>query len=344
VVAVQWKILPDLVLQDDTGNAVQTLQVKGKYTVLFFFPKAFTPGCTRECEAFSDERELQVFFSAALDQQDPETFLPNLNRDLPDSLRLVGVSPDSPEKLREFRQKHHLTVELWSDPEKELAQAMGAVKDNGGILRSTFLLDPWARIRYSWSGVKVDGHDQEVIEAFTTILEEDTALNPSILQRRAFRKFQQMDVPEEMLHRILHAASLAPSCFNNQPWRFVVAHSPEAREKVHPHLTRGNKWMEEARAFFLVYAQRENDCSLSDRREYFLFDTGMAISMLLVQATQMGLLAHPVAGFDPTGLKQAFSIPEENTLITVVALGFPAHDPERKPRQRKDPEEFIRFA
>lgn len=73
-----------------------------------------------------------------------------------------------------------------------------------------------------------------------------------------------------------------------------------------------------------VHSKPESDCRLSDSRDYFLFDTGLAVVNLLTQATQMGLIAHPVAGYDPEGFKGILNIPDEDVLITVIGIGFPA--------------------
>ncbi|AEJ62293.1 nitroreductase [Spirochaeta thermophila DSM 6578] len=172
----------------------------------------------------------------------------------------------------------------------------------------------------------------------------DETILREIRERRAYRALSPRPVPREVLERLLHAATLAPSCMNKQPWRFLVALSEEARGKVAAHLSPGNYWAKEAPAYVLVVTAPELDCQLDDRREYAFFDTGMAVMGLLLQATHEGLYAHPMAGFDAPGLRKAFGISERAVLLTVIALGYPG-DPaslnekhrevEKGPRVRK---------
>jgi glutaredoxin-dependent peroxiredoxin len=72
-----------------------------------------------------------------------------------------------------------------------------------------------------------------------------------------------------------------------------------------------------------VATEAELDCRLSGRREYALFDAGLAVQNLLLQATREGLVAHPIAGFKPVEIKNLLGIPKKYTLITLVVLGYP---------------------
>lgn len=145
--------------------------------------------------------------------------------------------------------------------------------------------------------------------------------------RRAKRAISSEPVSQEILTRLIEAAHLAPSCFNNQPWRFVVAQG-EVLERVKKALPGGNYWALPAPAIVAVAAHPEQDCRLSDNRDYFLFDCGMAVGFLMIQATQMGLVAHPIAGYDPIAVKEALGIPKDYVLITLVVIGRPG-DPQK---------------
>jgi hypothetical protein len=70
-----------------------------------------------------------------------------------------------------------------------------------------------------------------------------------------------------------------------------------------------------------VCARKEDDCQNPDGRDHYMFDTGMATAFLLLRATELGLVAHPIAGYDHAGAKKALSIPDEYTLITLVIVG-----------------------
>ncbi len=134
---------------DQMGNEFCKDDLKGNWTVLYFYPKDNTSGCTLEAKDFT----------CALDDFEKE------------NARIVGVSPDKKESHLNFIDKHDLKLKLLSDPEKELLSKMGAWKKKKmvgreymGVDRSTFLIDPDAKIRKEWHGVKVKGHVDEVLD------------------------------------------------------------------------------------------------------------------------------------------------------------------------------------
>ena len=116
---------PAFALADDAGNTVSLADYAGQRVLVYFYPRANTPGCTKEACDFRDSLEQ----------------LNDLN------IAVVGISPDKPEALAKFRADHDLTVELLSDPSKETLEAYGAFgekKNYGkvvqGVIRSTFLV------------------------------------------------------------------------------------------------------------------------------------------------------------------------------------------------------------
>ena len=113
---------------------------------------------------------------------------------------------------------------------------------------------------------------------------------------------------------------MAPSCFNNQPWRYVFAHNPEVLKELHPALAKGNKWAHFASMIIAVFSKPDYDCIIRDR-EYYLFDTGMATAFLILRATELGLVAHPIAGYSEKKVKQILEIPEDMKVITLVIVG-----------------------
>lgn len=121
--------------------------IKGRWTVLYFYPKDNTPGCTTEaCD-----------FTAAL----PE--FEDLNA------IVLGISPDSPQKHRNFIEKKNLKITLLSDEDKDLCNAFGVWqlkkfmgKEYMGVVRSTFIIDPQGIVAAAWENVKVKGHVAEV--------------------------------------------------------------------------------------------------------------------------------------------------------------------------------------
>ncbi|WP_437620606.1 peroxiredoxin [Sorangium sp. So ce1151] len=139
---------PDFSLESDSGKAVSLADFPGKTVVLYFYPKDDTPGCTREAQAFS--AALQAFADAGA--------------------VVLGVSRDSVERHRKFRDKYDLGVTLLSDPELAAHNAYGAYgektmygKKVTGAIRSTFIIGPDRKVKHAFSGVKVDGHADAVL-------------------------------------------------------------------------------------------------------------------------------------------------------------------------------------
>jgi nitroreductase len=147
----------------------------------------------------------------------------------------------------------------------------------------------------------------------------------AIQKRRAYRALGPVDITDEIIKELAIAAQLTASCFNNQPWRFVFARSPEALAKVHEGLSKGNDWVKKASLIIAAFAKRENDCLIKER-EYYLFDLGMAVSAIQLRATELGLVAHPIAGFDPAKVRQALNIPDGYMLITIINVGKKSDD------------------
>lgn len=146
---------------------------------------------------------------------------------------------------------------------------------------------------------------------------------PEIEKRRARRGISSQAIADDVLERVMTAATLAPSCSNNQPWRFVVCREGAAIEEARECLTRGNYWATEAPVLVIVLTADELDCNLNDDRHYAQFDTGMACMNLMLQATREGLYSHPMAGFSPEKVRENFAIGEETRVITLIALGYP---------------------
>lgn len=156
----------------------------------------------------------------------------------------------------------------------------------------------------------------------------------AIAARRAYRSLDPVSVTDELVRDLARHAGLAPSCSNMQPWRFIFVRDPAALSALHEALTLGNAWMKAASALIVVCGRIADDCVIKDR-EYVLFDLGMGSAFLILRATELGLVAHPVAGFSPQKTRQALGIPEDYRVMTVIALGRKAAtlNPVLSPRQ-----------
>lgn len=140
---------PDFTLTDDKGNDVSLTDYRGRRVVVYFYPKADTPGCTTEACDFRDS--LTQLNDAGID--------------------VVGISPDNVDKLATFRDNHELTFPLLSDPDKEVMTSYGAFgekKNYGkivqGVIRSTFVVDAEGKIALAKYNVKATGHVGRIIK------------------------------------------------------------------------------------------------------------------------------------------------------------------------------------
>jgi nitroreductase len=147
----------------------------------------------------------------------------------------------------------------------------------------------------------------------------------AILERRAYRALEKVEITEELMNDLAESARLAPSCFNNQPWRFVFVHDDNVLRELWSALSKSNEWIHRASLIIVVFTRKELDCDIKGR-EYFLFDTGMASAFIMLRATELGLVAHPIAGFREAIVKEILGIPEEMRVITLINVGKHSKD------------------
>ena len=136
-------LAPDFTLPDAAGHDVTLSALRGQRVIIYFYPAAMTPGCTKEACDFRDS--LSSLAAAGF--------------------AVLGISPDPPAKLAKFAERDGLTFPLLSDPERKVLQAYGAYgekmlygKKTVGVIRSTFVLDANGAIERALYGVKATGH------------------------------------------------------------------------------------------------------------------------------------------------------------------------------------------
>jgi nitroreductase len=183
----------------------------------------------------------------------------------------------------------------------------------------------------------------------------ETQVLDILRKRKATRAIAGAPVEPEKVEAILEAARLSASCSNNQPWRFLVLNGddPDALEKGRDALSRGNYWAKTAPILIYGYSRPDLDCQIGGgAREYYLFDLGMAVQNILLQATELDLVARPMAGFAPRKVREAFGIGDEYKVMVAIAIGYEGDIStldERKqqtslaPRVRKPLEEIVSF-
>ena len=134
---------PEFSLPSDTGETVSLSDLRGQRVIVYFYPAAMTPGCTKQACDFSD----------------------SLDRLKAEGYTVVGISPDTPEKLASFRQRERLGIVLLSDVDKDVLTTWGAYGEKKlygklvhVVIRSTFVFDPDGVLEYAAYNVKATGH------------------------------------------------------------------------------------------------------------------------------------------------------------------------------------------
>lgn len=147
-------------------------------------------------------------------------------------------------------------------------------------------------------------------------------LKKLIQKRRAYRALEPTEITKEMIKETAKLAQLAPSCFNNQPWRYIFVYEPETLIELYRALSSGNEWAEAASMIIVVFSKRDFDCELKKNDiRYYQFDTGMATAFMILHLTELGLVAHPIAGFNADKTKAILGIPEDMKVITWIIVG-----------------------
>jgi peroxiredoxin Q/BCP len=134
---------PDFTLTSDTGEEVSLSSLRGRKVIVYFYPNAMTPGCTTQACDFSDS--LDALKAAGYE--------------------VLGISPNTPDKLAKFRERDGLTITLLSDADKSVMQAYGAYGEKKlygkvvvGVIRSTFVVDEDGKVALAQYNVKATGH------------------------------------------------------------------------------------------------------------------------------------------------------------------------------------------
>ena len=134
---------PDFTLADDAGDTVTLSDLRGRKVIVYFYPAAMTPGCTKQACDFTD----------SLDSLRAEGY------------EVLGISPDKPAKLAKFRERDHLTITLLSDPDRTVMREYGAFGEKKlygklveGVIRSTVVVDEDGKVFLAQYNVKATGH------------------------------------------------------------------------------------------------------------------------------------------------------------------------------------------
>jgi nitroreductase len=176
-------------------------------------------------------------------------------------------------------------------------------------------------------------------------------LLPEIANRKSPRAFLTRPVEEEKIQLLLKAFQWAPSSYNKQPWRIVLATDPGVLEKMHEGIMTGNRrWAVKAPLLAVIVSKVEADDVRHDNAlPYFLYDCGQAAMSLVLQAEHLGLRCHQMAGWEQGPIRAALGIPDDEQPIVLMAIGYEGNiadldersrEKEMVPRTRKKLEEF----
>jgi len=152
--------------------------------------------------------------------------------------------------------------------------------------------------------------------------------------RRAYRSLAPALITEDLIRDLAAHAQLAPSCSNSQPWRFVFVDDPAKLAEMRTVFTGTNTWAFDASLIVALFSRKEEDCVIRER-EYHLFDCGLAAAFLILRATELGLVAHPIAGFSPKKTREVLGIPDAFQVTSLILVGKKAEalNPVLTPKQ-----------
>jgi peroxiredoxin Q/BCP len=144
---------PEFTLPDQNGKDVSLKDFRGQYVVLYFYPRADTPGCTVEaCEFRDSYRKIQNTGAV-----------------------ILGISPDQPKAQKKFEEKYKLPFTLLGDADKKVCNAFGVIQEKNmygkkvmGVARTTFIIGPDGKIKHIFEKVKAQGHAEEVLSYLKT--------------------------------------------------------------------------------------------------------------------------------------------------------------------------------
>jgi len=173
----------------------------------------------------------------------------------------------------------------------------------------------------------------------------------AIEKRRAYRSFTDFKIDNDLIFDLARCAQISASCFNKQPWKYIFVKNPDFLKKMHDALSKGNEWARKGSMIIVVIGRKDDDCVIHDRL-YYRFDIGMATEAMILRATELGLIAHPIAGYSPKKTREILGIPDKYDVIALVIVGKHSKNidnslsdkqikAEKERPERKDIDDFV---
>ncbi len=172
----------------------------------------------------------------------------------------------------------------------------------------------------------------------------------TILGRRSVRRYQEKDIPDELLNKILEAARWAPSWANTQAWEFVVVKDRSIKEKIQATVNNRNPSylaLVNAPVLLVVCGQLKKSGYYNDQyptkfgSEWFMYDLGLATQNLCLAAHDSGLGSVIVGLFDHDRVGEVINLPANHEVLVLIPLGYPDQKP--KPPKRRERDEFVHY-
>lgn len=184
----------------------------------------------------------------------------------------------------------------------------------------------------------------------TIIMELSESFQYLVQHRQSDRGYSSQEIPKDVLNRILHAAQLAPSACNSQPWKFIVVDNPELKNKLAATTSNTmlplNHFTKQAPVHIVIVMEHANFTagigSVIKKKHFPLIDIGIAAEHICLAATSEGLGSCMIGWFNEPAVKKLLEIPDKKRPILIITLGYPSKT-ETRTKKRKDIESIVSY-
>ena len=173
------------------------------------------------------------------------------------------------------------------------------------------------------------------------------SIDKLFLERKSVRSFSNKKISKETIVELLNAARIAPSAVNYQPWRFFICNANEIKQRIAESYPR--EWFKNAPLYIVACADKSQSWKrASDNKDHGNIDVAIAVTHLMLKATEMGLGTCWVCNFDANILKEALNLDKVLEPVAIIPLGYPSESEDvsgetAQPKKRKSIEEFTEW-
>lgn len=171
------------------------------------------------------------------------------------------------------------------------------------------------------------------------------SIDKLFIERKSVRSFSDKEIKEKTIIELLNAARLAPSAVNYQPWRFFICSTNEIKQRIVESYPR--KWFESAPLYIVACTDKSQSWKRpSDNKDHGNIDVAIAVTHLILKATELGLGTCWVCNFDTNILKEALNLDKVLEPVAIIPIGYPSKErslDKEQPRKRKSVKEFTEW-